>query len=160
MLGLSQSHLGLVELIRRHQFLVEEVLLALEVGLSLLQVDLSQTDTHLCTRQLRHVRYHLDLGNHVASIHIVARLLQQFADDTRDLRFDVHLVARLNLTCDNSGLLDGVELRGKLVVNHFLRLALLPQERECSNENQRDNYGDNQFSVLFHTFIYLLILNS
>ena len=145
MLRLLKGHLALVVLIGRDEFLVVEVLLALEIGLRLLQVDLSQAYTHFCTRELAHIGNHLYLGDDVASIDIVARHLVELGDDTRDLRLDVDLVARFDLTCDDGGLLDTVEFRGELVVDHFLGLALLPQEHEGSDENQRDNRCDDQF---------------
>ena len=108
MFSLVQRHLAFVILIGTDQLLVVEVLHTLEIGLGLLEVNFCQTHTHLSTRQLSHVRNHLDLGNHVASIDIVAWLLQQFRDDTRDLRLDIHLIARFYLTRDNGGFLDAV----------------------------------------------------
>ena len=82
MLGLVQGELGLIVLISRYQLLVVEVLLALEVGLCLLQVDVGQTYAHLGRAELIHVRNDLHLGNDVASIHVVAWLLVELRDDT------------------------------------------------------------------------------
>ncbi len=35
----------------------------------------------------------------------------------------------------------------------FSVVGVLPEEHECSDENQRDNGGDNQFAVLFHILV-------
>ena len=160
MLGLIQGLLTLVVLISRDELLIVKVLLALEVNLSLFQVNLCQSYTHLCRRELAHIRNHLHLGDHLSLLHILSWFLQQFSDDTRDLRFHVHLVARLDLTCDDRCLLDILHLRRKLVVDNFLGLAFLPEEHECSDENQSDNGCDNQFAVLFHNYIVFTFLPS
>ena len=156
MLGLLQSLLALIIFISRYELLLVEVLLTLEICLRLFQVDFRQTHTHLGRAQLSHLRHHLHLGNHITRIHEITCLLVKFSDDTRNLRLDVDLITRLNLTCDNGRLLDVLRLWGELIVDDLLGLALLPQEHECSDENQRDNSSDNQFSVLFHIVVFLI----
>ena len=54
---------------------------------------------------------------------------------------------------DDGGLLDTVLFRSELVVDGLLWLALLPEEHEGSDENQRDNRCDDQFAVLFHNYL-------
>ena len=99
-LRLLQSLVHFVILVCTHQSLVEEHLLAFVVHLSLLEVDISQSQTALCRTQLPHVGYHLHLGNHLASGNIFARHLIYLCYDAAYLRFHVHLVARFYLACD------------------------------------------------------------
>ena len=157
MLCLIQSLLALVVFIGRDEFLVIQVLLALVIYLGLFQINVCQAHTHLSRRELTHIGNHLHFRNHLSLLHKLSGFFQQFGDDTRDLRLHVYLVARFDLTCDDSGLLDAVQLRCELVVDNFLGLALLPEEHERSDENQRDNRSDDQFTVPFHNyFVYYI----
>ena len=150
MLGLIQFLLALIIFISRYEFLIKEIFITLEIRLSLFQVNICQANTHLCRAQLSHIRDYLHFSNHIASIYMITWLFVEFCDDTRNLRFNINFITRFNLTCNNGRLLDVLLLRSKLVVYDFLGLAFLPKEHECSDENQRDNCGDNQFAVLFH----------
>ena len=104
MLGLTELLCHLVELVGRNELLVIEVLLAIVVDLGLLQIDVSQTYTGLSRTQRSHIRNHFHLGNDLTLLDIVASLLQNLGDDTRNLGLDIYLVARLNLTSNDSGL--------------------------------------------------------
>ena len=135
-----------------------EVLLAFEIHLGLLQVDVSQTYTALCRAELSHVRNNLYLGYHLASLHILTSLLVYIRDNTGDLWFHIDLIAGLYLTRDDGCVTQRIELGCKLAIHRFFGLALLPEEHERSNENQGNNGRDNQFAVLLHNYIIFIFL--
>ena len=106
------------------------------VHLCLPQVDVGKAHTTLGGTQLTHVGNHLDTGNHLAHLDHVAGLLVHFGDDAADLRFDVHLVSRFNLSGDDGGLVDVLDGGFQLIVGSCLRLRLEIQEHECTCKQQ------------------------
>ena len=104
-----------------HQLLVVESLFTSEVGLCLLKVQFGDAQTALRRTQRTHRRNDLDLGDHLAFLHLVTSLLVDLGYDAADLRLDVHLVTRLNGAGDEGGLLDVGDLGGKLLVADLLR---------------------------------------
>ena len=104
MLGLTELLRHFVELVGRDELLVVKVFLAVVVHLGLLQIDVGQTHAGLCIRQRPHVGNHLYFGDDLACLDIVACLLQNLGDDTRNLGFDIDLIAGFNFACDDSGL--------------------------------------------------------
>ncbi len=119
---LLQGLLHLVELVGAYQLLLEELFLAPIVYLCLLQVDASQAHTSLRRTELSHVWDYLYLGNHLASLNVIARLLANLGDDTANLWLHAHLVARFDFTRDDGGLQYICHLGSQLGVFHRLRL--------------------------------------
>ena len=78
--------------------LLEKLLVPLVGFLHLFQRDLRHIDPALGAIQLHHLRNHLDGRDNLSLLHHLTGLLAQLGNDARDLRFDLHLVARLHIS--------------------------------------------------------------
>ena len=141
------SHL--VILVCRHQSFVIEHLLALMVCKGLLKVDLGKAQTRLCRTELRHIRNDLHLGYHLASLHRLSCLFRYLRNDAADLRLDIHLVSRFNLSREHRTLAHVANGSLKLVILNRLWLRLKPQENKCADKNKCHDTGNN---YLFHIY--------
>ena len=135
---------------------VEQRFHAVVVDFRLIGIDVGESDTRLCRRELLHIRNHFNFCDDFACLHHIARLFVDVGDDARNLRFYVYFVAWFDFSRDDGRAHDVLHFGCKLLIDNGLRLRLLPKENECSDEHEGNNRRKNQFKILFHIVFNLL----
>ena len=149
-LGLLEGLGHLLEGLGAHELLVEQVLLAVVVGLGLLEVHLGQADAALGGAQLAHLGDDLELRDDLVLLDRLAGFLVQLGHDAADLGFHVHLVPGLDLARDDGGFGDGAHLGRQFLVLDLLRARTLEQVREGADDHGSHEEDGQDSTEFFH----------
>ena len=120
------------------------------VRTGLIECNDSQTHTILGSGKTAHIRNHLHLGYHLVLLHHFPGLLIEFRDDTRYLRFDIHLVTRFYLSGDDGGFLKVLDLNLVQFIHHLLWARLYVQVHKGSNYQGNHSHDGSPFQHLLH----------
>ncbi len=147
--GFGVFRFVLLELLLGDHAGVEQSLDAFEFLFGLSQVDPGHVDARFGCVQRSHIGDDFHFGDHFALTHRFAGLFVHFRDDPRYLRLDQHLVPGFDLARGDCPFFERVDVRFDDGVDLFDRPGLVPQEDECPDQQDQEQYAQRNFSELF-----------